>query len=345
MGPDIVFKSAKSTLDQVNLLPNTYNVLEKLIAAGGQVHLALSDAALDVERRIVQGHKVFFDNGIPRLSPQPVPLPMADVYGMINRSPLKVPLQETYPGMIIVNNEMVRGLSKKNRQAELFPDLCFPTAVIDPESGELSEQALELIARSAKVVVKPNSSYGSNNVTLLEPDPVKVLEKVKEIAEARIGKKDQMLLVQPYMPAERIEGLMVLDPKDAEVLASADNAIELRVFCSLNANTMNKPDPSNYVHGIGRRISVFEDEPVDKWIALRQETIPTELFTTAAMVARSIMLATESKGLHTAIDFLYHGGRFYVVELNVRDPQYPNSMENTWTSETVSNQVAGIFKA
>lgn len=333
----IIIRTAKREATEYNPRGSTKELLE--VMADDGILLRAVGSSEDLTRDKIEVHEVKFINGGITISPEPIEVRLDLQMGILNRSTIPNEVQELHKNLPIANNNALREYADKGIQVEMFPNSFASTIGVQVKNSDLesldpqTEEFLESL--EGKVIVKPVAGMDGRGLYVVKNDPTQIMRVINLHNQQRAEKQKAPtdFIIQEEHPAQEVTGIKGKTSEDQELFEQMKRAIEIRAYCV--GNELNQ-----LLHFVGRAKSPPDaEEKVDEWIMLNQDTIPPELAAQAAFVFQELIKRTNSNIGIIAVDFYCFDGKFFIREINVRDPLIPKGGDHP-----INENIARAFR-
>jgi hypothetical protein len=327
----ILYKTTAKSVSSFteNLRPVDLVIIKKLLWRGHNIRIALSNDAFRESIGEVDVYPIYVKNGNIKTYPKRIEEFFRFV-AMIARSSTP---EWTDKG-VKVNRSNVVAYQDKIKQVDLPGYI--PTYVITSTNNQPNaypnkatitrddHQFQSMFDGYTQLVVKsPKGRYISlveNKLDIVNAEIVRIQMDYLALRNKRID-----VLIQPFMPAETIDEVRGLRTRDNALLESSDKKIELRMVVSMDS-LMTQADSRRGIYALGRVVDMHKQ--VDQFVELRQDSVPENFFSLAFKAARDIYSKTDSKGMQVVVDCFQYNGQAFVMETNVRNPNYSDEYLN-----------------
>lgn len=333
-----LFKSTQSKIENLDLRDSTEYIFQQFNREHIPVGIILGKNSFNEAQNNAKVVPVLFEGNTMRLSDEILDSKEFDQQkGLIARSLTPEWLQRFNPQLMVVNNRgIIERFDSKAEQASVS-DLYVPTLAI--AYGEiLNTQSFDqLVSRFGvrDIVIKPDQGNPMRKVKCNLEDVNAAILEIHKIRDEKERSKSTLLL-QPYMPAQRIADLPTLTQRDLDLFEAIDGACELRAYVTMTSKSVR-------THIIGRDVRVFEvDSKVDEWISLRQEAIDENIKLIAQKCASNIFNLVNPNGVYFAVDLFFNDG-WKVREINVKDARMPKQDESEVDMQAVADNISFMF--
>lgn len=245
-------------------------------------------------------------------------------------------LQERFFPM--ANNSTLRSLGDKETQSNLLKDFGYiPTLVLENDEEFCGIKFSNWIEQNGlteynKFVVKLSQSMQGYYVSLSSFKDIR--STIQSLKNLRLSndKPAISVLIQPFFKP------------DIFAVSGVQEVVELRMFCTFAQDLLSDEITVNIVQ-IGRNIKPLDEsgEHRDKWADLSAFNLPIEISVLSREIAKIFAKESQSRIGFIAIDFIMHNGKFYVVEVNTKNPLYPSRNNIMDTSEQITANIAEIL--
>lgn len=349
MNDQIVIKTSKTDANTFwgSLSSNSTEVLSQIGMNIGEIHIACRKESFTGSNE-VEVTEFVFENGVWRpvdSSTNKKILKLEEITSIYSRTPLPQDIQTINCNLLIANNPQLRAFGDKAQQIERIPgNFRIPTWISEKDlAGDhyISDfqkwrEANNLQANNIWVV---KSALGLGGKYVLLCNDSEIIDAVTRIQKMRENKKEAQILIQPY-----------LNPKDLS--EGKDLGIrEIRIFCTAKRTS----DVLSTRHSIfGRRMPTLEElkllidgENYDEWediikFPIVEESIP-QLNQIALQVTKDFADGSNSNICFIAIDLIFHNNKWYIVEVNTKDPLYPTQKNMPEISKSISSNIANML--
>lgn len=260
-----------------------------------------------------------------------------DVNSLHSRKSLSKHLPDNRP-FPMANNCNLRSLGNKSRQLDLLKYLGYiPTHTLGKYESFRQQNFLNWIEGSNliyydKFVVKLSQGCKSNYVLLSSRNEIE--NNIYKLRNQRSlqNKSATEVLIQPFFKPDIFTSTM------------GNEIVELRMYSTFSRNGLSDDLNINLVP-IGRNISPLDNAEAykDLWIDLPNTKLPDEVYYLSKQVTQVFADVSRSRIGFLAIDFIMHKGKFYVVEVNTKDPQYPSKNTIAHSSEQITANLAEML--
>lgn len=257
---------------------------------------------------------------------------MSRVSAMINRT-VFLPAIKNWKeyGILVLNNGSTSKINKQI-QFELFPEFMLPRVnlsatkenngnVLHVEFDEI-EELIETFSTN-KIVVKTSTGFAGRSVEVIDTQSEYWKEQLAKFVEKYSHSLEtSQLFIEPYVQTEIPSGF----ENYVENKIEPGSIVEFRVFAPTTKDDLN-PTMWGIVRANNPLKKDEKGEIKDKWIDYDQLNLPQELKVLTSQVIERIFTHTGDYAMHIAIDFFYADSKWYIREVNLRDPMISSKSE------------------
>lgn len=327
-------------LDALN--SNTGGLLRILNNDGVEVFVACTKTAFPGDSAIVNPAK--FKNEVwVAHSPKRI-LRLDDISSVLARSPLPQNIQDVNPSARIANNPQLRALGNKSDQMSLVPEeFQIPTysVPIGVEPSDLKKQIGDWINNNCPAgivtwVIKSALGYGSNYVMLCRTEEIESTISNIRNSRASASKNESTIIIQPYL-----EPQVIMEVEGRKVT-------EIRAFCTLTRKQTATDEFDVRVVLFGRCMPTLKDiaagiEKYDEWTDISRISVNPSIIQVAKEITLNAAKNSNSNIIFCAPDILFMRDGLKVVEVNLKDPQYPTTSIAPDISHQISRNIADML--
>lgn len=326
--------NSKDVLGQFRTQGNTYDLVKLLKTKGHNVRVAFHENDFSNNTVVTSEVKISNDSIVVKGFDT---LKFCDVNSLHSRKSLNkhLPNEKLFP---IANNCSLRSLGNKSRQLDLLKYLGYiPTHLLGKYESFSQQNFLNWIESSNlfyydKFVVKLSQGCMSKYVLLSSKDEIK--NSIYKLRKKRSlqNKSASEVLIQPFFKPDVFASTM------------GNDIFEIRMFSTFSRNKLS--DNLNiHLVPIGRNISPLDSTETHKdlWVDLQNTKLPDELYNLSKQVTQVFADVSRSRIGFLAIDFIMHKEKFYIVEVNTKNPEYPSKDTIAHASEQITENIAKML--